>query len=462
LLVWPILLAYLLLQLAIGAWASRRVASEADYLVAGRSLGLSLATFSLFATWFGAETVMGSSAAVAEQGLAGSRADPFGYTLCLVFMALLLAYRLRAGEHVTIGDFFRRRYGGAVEKAAIAILVPTSVIWAAAQLMAFAQVLAVVAGLDTSVTLVGATVLVIAYTFLGGLMGDVLTDLVQGGILIAGLAVLLYFVTEAAGGFAVALQRIEPRQLGFVADGESVWTRLDVWAVPVLGSIVSQEALARVMAARSPAIARRASFAASGLYLVVGVIPVLVALIGTHIAPELGHRDEFLPAIAQQVMPPVLFALLMGALVSAILSTVDSSLLTIASLTAHTFIVDRMPQLSERGKVRINRAMVVLAGIVSAVVATGGENIYDLVVFASSFGTAGVLVVVVVGLWSRWGGSITALATLIVGAAVTLTANRTGIAAPFLTAVGCAMGTYLVVGAWERKRTGTGVARNRR
>ena len=194
------------------------------------------------------------------------------------------------------------------------------------------------------------------------------------------------------------------------------------------------------------------AFAASALYLVVGVVPVLIALVGTHIAPELGHRDEFLPALAQQVLPPLLFALLMGALVSAILSTVDSSLLTIASLTAHTFIVDRWPDLSERGKVRLSRAMVVVAGIVSAVVATSGENIYDLVVSASAFGTAGVLVVVVVGLWSRHGGSITALATLAVGAGATVGANHFGVEAPFLAALFAAMLTYAGVAGWEGRR----------
>lgn len=443
---------YLALQLGIGVWAARRVENEADYLVAGRSLGLPLASFSLFATWFGAETVMGSSAAVAEEGLAGGRADPFGYALCLVFMAVLLAYRLRAGEHVTIGDFFRRRFGTVVEKGAIAILVPTSVIWAAAQLMAFAQLLAVVAGLDATVALVGATTLVILYTFLGGLMGDVLTDLVQGVILIVGLGVLLAFVMHAAGGMSAALARIDPSQLSFVGAGESWWARLDVWAVPVLGSIVSQEALTRVMAARSPQIARRSAFTASALYLVVGVVPVLIALVGTHIAPELGHRDEFLPALAQQVLPPFLFAVLMGALVSAILSTVDSTLLTIASLTAHTYIVDHAPWLSERGKVRLNRAMVVAAGIVSAAVATSGETIYDLVVSASAFGTAGVLVVVVVGLWSRCGGSVTALATLVVGAGVTVVANRLEWAAPFLGALVAATVTYAWVASWEGRR----------
>jgi SSS family solute:Na+ symporter len=53
--------AYMLIQLAIGVWVSRRIHTESDYLVAGRRLGYGLTTFSIFATWFGAETVVGSA-----------------------------------------------------------------------------------------------------------------------------------------------------------------------------------------------------------------------------------------------------------------------------------------------------------------------------------------------------------------------------------------------------------------
>jgi Na+/proline symporter len=131
--------AYMLLQLLIGVWASRFVRSESDYLVAGRTLGLPLVALSLFATWFGAETVMGSSAAIAREGLAGGRADPFGYALCLLGMGLLLAYQLRKKNYLTIGDFFRERYSRSVETVGAILFTPSVVMWAAAQLLAFGQ-----------------------------------------------------------------------------------------------------------------------------------------------------------------------------------------------------------------------------------------------------------------------------------------------------------------------------------
>ena len=72
------LLAYLVMQFGIAFFASRFIKVEADYFVAGRKLGVFAVAMSVFATWFGAEAVVGASGAVAEQGLSASSADPFG------------------------------------------------------------------------------------------------------------------------------------------------------------------------------------------------------------------------------------------------------------------------------------------------------------------------------------------------------------------------------------------------
>ena len=122
--------AYVLVQLGIGWWAARRTRSETDYFVAGRTLGLFPITLSLFATWFGAETVMGASAAIAEGGLAEARAEPFGYFITLSLMGFLVAGKLRAGGYVTLADFFRKRFGPNTETWVVIANVPASIVWA--------------------------------------------------------------------------------------------------------------------------------------------------------------------------------------------------------------------------------------------------------------------------------------------------------------------------------------------
>ncbi len=451
---WIVLavLVYFAVQLAISAWASRRIATESDYLIAGRSLGLPLVAVSLFATWFGAETMVGSSAAISEDGLAGGRADPFGYALCLLGMGLFIAYKLRAGGYMTVGDFFKARYGRRAEVFGSALFVPSLVTWAAAQLMAFASILQVLTGIPMDAGLILATVLVITYTWLGGLLGDAVTDFFQGIVLILGLIVLVGFVISMSGGVGEAVERISPDQLRLTVPGESIWARLDGWAVPILGSLVSQAALARVLAARSPEVARNACFTAFGLYITVGLIPVAIALFGTNLGLNLEDGDLFLTSLAQSVLPQWLFVVFAGALISAILSTIDSTVLTISALTTHNIVLpalSRTRTVGERERLFMMRGVVVAAGVIAYVIALSGDSVLGLVILADSLGTAGLLVVVLIGLHApRLGDEWAAMASFAAGlAGYPLGELVLGLEAPFLFSIVLALAAYLVTGA---------------
>ena len=135
------LLVYVVLQLLVGMLVSRGIRSEADYLVAGRRIGLGLATFSMFATWFGAETCIGAAGKFYEEGFAGGTTDPFGYAIALLLMGLVFAVSLWKPGLTTLADLFRQRYSRGVERFAALIMAPTSIFWAAAQIHAFGQVL---------------------------------------------------------------------------------------------------------------------------------------------------------------------------------------------------------------------------------------------------------------------------------------------------------------------------------
>ncbi len=87
-------LIYLLISLGLGLYAATRVRNAGDYANAGRSLPLPVVIATVFATWFGSETVLGIPARFAEQGLGGTIEDPFGASLCLIFVGLFFARRL--------------------------------------------------------------------------------------------------------------------------------------------------------------------------------------------------------------------------------------------------------------------------------------------------------------------------------------------------------------------------------
>jgi Na+/proline symporter len=440
---------YVIAQLGIGAWISRRIRTEDDYLVAGRSLGYGLAIFTVFATWFGAETCIGAAGAIYEEGLSGGSADPFGYALCLFFLGAVYAVPLWRRKLTTMADLFRMRYSVGVERLAVALMVPTSLLWAAAQVRAFGQVLSASSSMAVNVTITIAAVVVIIYTVSGGLLADVWTDLIQGIALILGLAILIGVVWVSGGAEAAAA--IEPARLRLLGGGEVPWYEvLESWAIPVFGSVVAAELIARVIAAKSPTVAKRSCIIASGVYLAVGIIPVTLGLVGASMLPGLEHPEQVLPRLALDHLHPFLYALFAGALLSAILSTVDSALLVSSSLVSHNIVVPLRPGITEAGKVRIARTGVVLFGILAYVMALYAEGVYALVEQASAFGSAGIVVIVTFGLFTSFGGTRAAICALLAGVAVWVIGSYV-LELPFayVAALLSAVSAYLLAGLFE-------------
>lgn len=403
---------YVLAQVAIGIWAGRGAKSETDYYLGGRGMGFLPLTLSIFATWFGAETILGSSAAIAEGGLSGARAEPFGYAICLVLMALFVAGPIRKSKYVTISDFFRERFGKKAEIASAVVSVIISVIWAGAQLLAVAAILETVVGIPGFVTLLAAAAIVIFYCYFAGLKGDVATDIIQGIFLIIGIVILFLSVSARAGGFDALIGSIEPNQLRLVPEGESALGRIDNWMIPVIGSLITQEALTRFLAAKSTRTAQTACLAAAALYLALGMLPVLIGLGGTHLGIAGAEGDNFIPAIALELLPNLLAIVLVGALFSAILSTVDSNLLAVSSLVSINLMRASHGRRSEKEQLQIARATTVVAGFGALLVAFSGSNIYELLAMTSIFGQGGIMVATMIGLRSNFGGASAALASL--------------------------------------------------
>jgi Na+/proline symporter len=445
-------LGYVLFQFAVGIYVSRRIRTETDYLVAGRSLGYGLAIFTIFATWFGAETTIGAAGAIYDEGLAGGTADPFGYGACLLLMGLVFAVPLWRRKLTTLGDLFRQRFSGRVEKLAVVLMIPTSLLWAAAQIRAFGQVLSASSGLEVTLTITLAAAIVIAYTAFGGLLADAWTDVVQGIALIIGLVVLFVVVLRDTG--VDALSAIPAERLRLFGGPETpLLAVVEAWAIPVCGSVLAAELVQRVIATRTPEIARRSSLVAAGLYLLFGMIPVTLGLMGTALVPGLEHGEQILPRIAAQYLPGFLYVIFAGALVSAILSTVDSALLVAAGLMSHNLVVPLRPGMTEAQKVRVARWGVALFGALAYVIALHAQGVYALVEEASAFGSAGIFVALVIGLFTRWGGAASAAAALLCGiGAWVLGAYVLALPYPYLGSLAAALAGYSVAALVERGR----------
>jgi Na+/proline symporter len=442
------------IQLAIGVWISRRIHTESDYLVAGRRLGYGLTTFSIFATWFGAETVVGSAGIAYREGVSVASAEPFGYGLCLILMGLVFAVPLWRRRLTTLADLYRQRYSTRVERLAAVILIPSSILWAAAQVRAFGYVLSTTTtSMDAEVAIAIAASFTILYTMFGGLLVDAITDVIQGVMLAIGLLVVLVAAVAHSGGAAGTLETLRsvgPIQIIPPAGGSAL-SVAEAWAIPICGSVVATELVGRIVATRSPEVARRSSLVAGMMYLAIGLIPVIIGLLGQRILPGLAEPEQLVPSVARQLLPTVLYAVFAGGLISAILSTVDSTLLISAGILSHNLVVPILSVRDERAKVLIARAGVVAFGCIAYALALHAEGVFALVEQASSFGSAGVLVTVCFGLFSRIGGPQAAAATLAAGVVTYLGGVVTGFPYPFLLSLAAALAVYLIGTAAERR-----------
>lgn len=403
---------YVFGMIGMGFWVSKRIKTEDDYFLGGRSLGPTLATFSIFATWFGAETCIGTAGAVYRGGLSSIHADPLGYTLCLLVMATFFAKVLWQKKITTIPDLLRLRYGVSTEKLAALIMIPSSIIWAGAQIRAMGQIIHSMTDFGPTVAVTVAAAVVIIYTMSGGLLADAYADFIQGIAIIIGLFFLITAVVMDMGGIQTAMNTISSERLSFSEGdfvGLSLLGKIELWMVPIFGSVLTQELVSRVAASRSADIAQKSSYRAAGIYFFVGMIPVMIGLLGHSYLPNLKDSETLMPVLAKMHLHYVFYIVFVGALVSAILSTVDTTLLASSALLSHNLIYPSFKNLSERQRVLVARGGTALAGVIAYAIAFSSESIIGLVETASSLGGPSLLVVTIFALRDKKGKAFNAL-----------------------------------------------------
>lgn len=446
------IVAYVLVQFAIGLWVARWVRTTTDFLIAGRTLGLGLVSFSVFATFFGAEAIVGTSGVVYEEGLKGGTIDPFGYALAIFIVGAIFAMPLWRQKIITFADFFRERYSPAVEKLVVLVLLPGSMFWAAAQIRAFGQVVSATSGIDVTTAIAISVVLVTAYSVLGGLLADAWTDLIQGLAIVVGLVVLAIVVAGQVGGVTEGLAKVDSERMQVLTIGEDgLLAFIESFAIPICGTVVAVEIISRVLGARSAEIAARGAMLGGIIYLLVGAIPVFLGLVGPQLLPQVDDAEQIVPLLAEANLPGLMYVMFAGAVISAILSTVDSVLLASSGHVSHNIVERLMPWLNDRGRLMLNRAILAGLALVAFAMALSAERVRDLVETASAAGSAGVFVVAVFGLFTRYGGQLAAFLTVLAGALGWLIFGAFELETPYIAALALALVTYVVATVFENR-----------
>ncbi|TWU03292.1 sodium:solute symporter family protein [Neorhodopirellula pilleata] len=427
-------ISYLALTIVIGCVAARRVDGARDFMVAGRSLPLYMNFACVFATWFGAETVLSVSATFAGEGLRAIPGDPFGFSFCLVLVALFFAKAWYRMDLLTIGDFYRKRFGKTTEVFTSVVIAMSYLGWAAAQLTALGLVISVLGqtagwpGLTINHGIMIGVVIVAFYTVMGGMWSVALTDMIQTFVIIVGLIVVATLMARAAGGADVVLSSAyESGRLQVFPDtGARDWlVYIAGFLTAALGSIPQQDVFQRVTSAKDEKTAVRGTLLGGMFYCMFAFVPMFIAYAAVVIDPEylaqFASEDnrEVQRALPSAIMLSTPFwaqALFLGALVSAILSTASGTLLAPTSLIVENVIKPFAPEMSDHVMLRWLRVvLLIFAGVALYQALSSNNTMYEMVQQAYSVPLVGALAPLAVGL--AWKGATTqgALCSIVAG-----------------------------------------------
>ncbi|WP_427915179.1 sodium:solute symporter family protein [Ramlibacter sp. MMS24-I3-19] len=406
---------YLVGTLAIGTWAGTRIKNTADFAVAGRSLPLVMVITTTFATWFGAETVMGIPAKFVQGGLNAIVEDPFGAGTCLILVGLFFATRLYKQNLLTIGDFYRQRFGRGVEVFCSGAIILSYLGWVAAQITALGLVFSVLtngAMSETAGMIVG-TAAVLVYVVIGGFLAIAWTDFIQMIVLVVGLSIIAVFSSELAGGSDRVFAMARSKDL-FAFLPQPTFTDMAFFIgaglTMMLGSIPQQDVFQRVMSARDQDTARNGAVIGGVSYILFAFVPMFVVACAVVVmgdqAVQLVKNDyqKLLPTFVLTRMPLVMQILFFGALLSAIKSTSSATLLAPSTSFVENILKNLRPHMSDRQQLLAMRITIVVftAIVLAYAIAMKGTSIYELVSAAYQVTLVAAFVPLVMGLyWKR-------------------------------------------------------------
>lgn len=434
LLFWIIL--YLIASIGIGLYASRKVRTDTDYILAGRGLPLYIVIATTFATWFGSETVLGTSSTFLDEWLLGILADPFWAWLCLILVGLFFAKPLYETGVKTLGDFYRDKYGRTVELLASIMIIVSYIWWVSAQIVALGLIFDILtegSALDVMSqmqwSIVGG-IIVLIYTFFWWMWSVALTDFFQMIIIVIGMTIAAFYVVDLPGaGWAASVIREASLagKFNLFPNGFSISALIAI-LVAVLTmwfwSIPQQDVFQRVLSANSKENAKRWGIIGGSLYIVVAFLPIMLGFASFIIAPYLvtgtDHTQKVLPSLILEATPIFVQVMFFGALLSAIMSTASGTLLAPSVLFMENILRPALPEMSDRKALLLTRSTVIgfFIIIISFVVYKYNQEeaeIFTMVENAYKITLAGAFVPLAAAIMHKKVHTISALLSMLIG-----------------------------------------------
>jgi len=419
---------YLLITIAIGLWAAKRVKNTADFAVAGRHLPLIMIVTTTFATWFGSETVLGIPAKFVEGGLGAVVEDPFGAGTCLILVGLFFAARLYKMTLLTISDYYRERFGRGVEVVCSLIIILSYLGWVSAQVTALGLVFNLLSqgAISVPMGMILGTASILAYTLFGGMWSVAVTDFIQMIILVVGLAIIAVFAANMAGGADKVIELAASKDLfKFLPepDATQVIAFIAAAITMMFGSIPQQDVFQRVMSAKDVKAATRGPVIGGACYILFAFVPMFLVTSALIIMPEQAATlikedpQKVLPTLVLEKMPFVMQVLFFGALLSALKSTASATLLAPSVTFVENIWRQFRPRVSDKQELWTMRVAVLVFSICvcAYAIALQGTPIYEMVSGAYQVTLVGAFVPLVAGLYWRRATTQGAVFSIVLG-----------------------------------------------
>jgi SSS family transporter len=410
-----LVIAYLLVTIAIGLVAAKRVKTSADFAIAGRHLPLAMIVTTTFATWFGAETVLGIPAKFVNSGLNGVVEDPFGAGGCLILVGLFFAGKLYRMNLLTISDYYRERYGRSVEIFCSIIIMVSYLGWVSAQVTALGLVFNLLSGGVISMPwgMTIGVVSVLAYTLFGGMWSVAITDFMQMIILVLGLATLAVYAGDQAGGADKVIALAVSQDLFKFLPEPNMKDILFFLAAAItimFGSIPQQDVFQRVMSANSLNAATKGPIIGGICYILFAFVPMFLVVSALIIMPEQAAQlieedpQKVLPTLVMTQMPFIMQVLFFGALLSAIKSCASATLLAPSVTFTENIWRQFFPHQGDKQSLLAMRVTVLVfsALVLLYAIQMQGSSIYEMVSGAYQVTLVGAFIPLLFGLyWAK-------------------------------------------------------------
>ena len=423
-----LVIVYLLVTIAVGLYAAKRVKNTADFAIAGRHLPLVMIVTTTFATWFGSETVLGIPAKFVNGGLNSVVEDPFGAGTCLILVGLFFAGKLYKMTLLTISDYYRERFGRGVEVACSLIIMLSYLGWVSAQVTALGLVFNLLSAGAVSIPagMAIGVVSILAYTLFGGMWSVAVTDFIQMIILVAGLTVLAVFAGNMAGGADKVISLAMSKDLFKFWPEPSFKDIIFFFAAAItmmLGSIPQQDVFQRVMSANSVGAATKGPVIGGLCYMLFAFVPMFLVASALIIMPEQtaallkDDPQKVLPTLVLEKMPFFMQVLFFGALLSAIKSTASATLLAPSVTFTENIWRQFHPRTSDRNELRTMRVTVLVfsALVLAYAIYMQGTSIYEMVSGAYQVTLVGAFIPLAFGLYWKKASTQGAVFSIVLG-----------------------------------------------